>query len=89
MKSAYPGKMCIYFLELPFLKCNENAAFLFKDTHNKEKGTFFVWKVIFFLMFDDTIYFLNKALHKPYSKYLRSYNSENWKKYIKLFPSLP
>ena len=42
MKSAYPGKMCIYFLELPFLKCNENAAFLFKDTHNKEKVTFFV-----------------------------------------------
>ena len=26
--------------ELPFLKCNENAAFLFKNTYSKEKSPF-------------------------------------------------
>ena len=28
------------FFYLPFLNCNENAAFLFKNTYNKEKGHF-------------------------------------------------
>ena len=37
MASAYLDKMCVHFLELPFLKCNENAVFLLKNTHNKEK----------------------------------------------------
>ena len=27
-------------MELPFLKCNENAAFLFKNTYSKEKSPF-------------------------------------------------
>ena len=32
--------MRVHFLELLFLKCNENAAFLFKSTYNKENGPF-------------------------------------------------
>ena len=40
MTSAYRGKMCVHFLELPFLKCNGNAVFPFENTYNKEKGPF-------------------------------------------------
>ena len=38
MRSAYLGKLCICFLELSFLKCNENVAFLFKNTCSKKKA---------------------------------------------------
>ena len=40
MTSAYLGKMCVHSLKLPFLKCNENAVFLFKSTNNKETSPF-------------------------------------------------
>ena len=38
--SAYQGKMWVHCLEAPFLKCNENAVFLFKNTHKKGKDSF-------------------------------------------------
>ena len=37
MTSAHPGKMCVHFSELLFLKCSENAVFAFENTHNKTK----------------------------------------------------
>ena len=49
MASPYLGKMCVYFLELPFLICNEKAVFLFENNYNKEKGSLFALKVVFLL----------------------------------------
>ena len=40
MTSVYLGKMCVHSLKLSFLKCNENAVFLFKNTNNKETSPF-------------------------------------------------
>ena len=40
MASAYLHKTCVHFLELPVLKCNEDAVNLFKNTHNKAKIPF-------------------------------------------------
>ena len=57
MTSADFGKMCINILELSFLKCNENAVFLFKRIS-------FCLKVIFFVIFGGSPYFLHKALDK-------------------------
>ena len=37
MKSAYLGKICVHFLDILFLKYNENALFLFKNVHSIEK----------------------------------------------------
>ena len=34
------AKMCVHFLELPCLKCNENAVLLFKNTPTEEKLSF-------------------------------------------------
>ena len=49
------------FSELLSLKCNENAAFSFKNTWNKQKVPFwFESKKIFSIFY----YFLNKALDK-------------------------
>ena len=39
--------MCAQFLELPFLKCNENVVFLVKNTYNKGKGSFLFESDIF------------------------------------------
>ena len=80
MTKAYLGKMYVQFLELPFLKCNEDAVFLFKNTYNKEKQPFLFeidLKVVFFVMFGSCSYFINKALNRVYSKQLRSYDTAN------------
>ena len=45
---AYLGKLCVHFLELPFLKYNENAVFLFRNTYNKEKGPFLLESDMFY-----------------------------------------
>ena len=41
MTSSYLGKLCVHVLKLIFLKCNEDALSLFKNTYNEEKGSFF------------------------------------------------
>ena len=53
--------MCAHFLELPFLKCNENAVFSVKNTYDKGKGSF---------LFESDIFgvFLVVALEKAFSK---------------------
>ena len=55
MISAYLGEMWVHFLELHFLKCNGNIAFLYKNIDNIENdpfclqsGTFYVWWLSFF-----------------------------------------
>ena len=40
MTYTYLGKMYVSFLELLLLKYNKKPLFLFKNTCNKEKGTF-------------------------------------------------
>ena len=59
--------VCLIF-ELLFLKCNENAVFLFKNTRNKEKGHFlfekryfcYLWSLLLFSYFIETLVDLNK-----------------------------
>ena len=41
MTSAYLGRICVHFLELPFLKGNEHAVFLFKIPEKID--IFYVW----------------------------------------------
>ena len=76
MPSAYLGKILVDLLELPFLKCNENTVFLFKNTYNNNRVPFCL-KVIFFVIFGGWPYFLNKTLDKSYSKQLRMYDLAN------------
>ena len=40
----YLGKMFVHFLELSFLKWNENSFFLFKNSCNKEKDPFYLFE---------------------------------------------
>ena len=63
----------VHFLDLPFLKYNQNAVFLFKIPIIRNMVSFFL-KVIFFVMFGGCTY---KALDKVYSKQLRSYDPAN------------
>ena len=72
--------MCVHFLELPFLKCNENASFSFKNVYNKEKGSFLFESEICCYFY----YFLNNALDKVYSEQLRSYDPAKLKKLVGL-----
>ena len=51
MTNGYLGKIHVFFLELSFLKCNENATVLFQNNHNKEKGLFFLLVALFFLKY--------------------------------------
>ena len=51
MTSTYLGKLWFYFSELFFLNCNDKAAFLFKNTYNKEKGLFLFESDIFCYVF--------------------------------------
>ena len=83
VQRAYLGKMCIHFLELLFLKFNENVAFSLKISIIR-KSVPFCLKVIFFVTFSGCPYFLNKAQDKIYSKPLRSYDPANWKKFVNL-----
>ena len=53
------------FSEQLSLKCNENAAFSFKSTCNKEKDPFWFESKKFFSIF---YYFLDKVLDKVYCK---------------------
>ena len=48
MATAYLGKMCVHVLELPFLKCNETAAFWFIPIIKKRIP--FFKKVMFIVM---------------------------------------
>ena len=51
MTNGYLGKIHVFFLELFFLKCNENTTVLFQNNHNKEKGLFFLLVALFFLKY--------------------------------------
>ena len=60
--------MHLFFAERLFLKCNENAVFFLKITHNKVKGPFLLEKgPLRYVMFSDCPYFLFKTLNKVYS----------------------
>ena len=62
MISAYLDKMCVHILELPFLKSNGNAVFLFKKPIIRKTAPFCLQKT-FFVMFGGCPYFLNKVLN--------------------------
>ena len=47
MISTYLSKMCVHFLELSFLRCNENTVSLFENTYNNEKDLFLFENGIF------------------------------------------
>ena len=49
MASAYLGKICVHFLEMPILKRNENTVLLFENSHNKKNGPFLFEKWYFLL----------------------------------------
>ena len=86
MVSIYPGNMCVYFLELLLLKCNENAVLFFKITQDKVNGLFFLEKCPFCnIVFGGCPYFLNKVLDKVCGNQYRSCNPTNRTKYITLF----